>query len=354
MNFSFKNTFFALACAAAILALIYVGRPILISLSIALLTSFILYPVVQKLESWKFSRVMAAFTTILFVVICTFGVFYLFSQQIANVMDGLTNFEKKLNVLLDEVVAFVNNQTGAASTISSDDLIDKSQEWVEKSSQSIVSSTLNQSSALLSGLLVVLVYTFLLLIYRSGLKKAIVQSALDEDQSKVSDMLKEMQSVGMNYLFGMAIMIGILGVANSLVLLSFGIDHAFFFGFLAALLAIIPYVGTTIGASIPVLYAFMTHESYLIPLGVMLCFWVIQLVESNFLSPKIVGGNLNLNALSAIISLIVGGYLWGLAGMVLFLPLTAIFKVFCSYYTELKPIGKLLGDEVFISKSENS
>ncbi|MDX1373493.1 MAG: AI-2E family transporter, partial [Nitrososphaeraceae archaeon] len=128
----------------------------------------------------------------------------------------------------------------------------------------------------------------------------------------------------------------------------------FLFGFLAATLSIIPYIGTTLGATIPVLYAFMSHDSLFIPLAVAILFWAIQLIESNFLSPKVVGSSLNVNPLAAILSLIIGAAVWGVAGMILFLPLTAMLKVFCQEFDELKPIAMLINDEDAIDSKSDS
>ena len=143
----------------------------------------------------------------------------------------------------------------------------------------------------------------------------------------------------------MIVLIIILGLANSLGLWIIGVDSPFLFGFLAAAMSIIPYVGTTLGASIPVLYAFMSHDSLWIPFAVAVLFWVIQLIESNFLSPKIVGSSLQINALAAILSLLIGASVWGIAGMVLFLPFMAMLKVICEEYEPLKPIALLIGNQ---------
>ncbi|MEO9871978.1 AI-2E family transporter [Ekhidna sp.] len=217
---------------------------------------------------------------------------------------------------------------------------------MKESEGSIVTSTLSQTSTIFSGALMSFVYTFLLLIYRGGLKQVAQRFAKKNNKELVGKMLGEMQKVGQSYLFGMGIMISILGVANTIILLLFGLDNAIFFGFLAALLAIIPYVGTTIGAAIPIIYALMTNDSLWTPIGIMISFWAVQVVESNYLSPKIVGGNLNVNALAAIVSLIIGNSLWGVAGMALFLPFTAIFRVFCSYHRPLKSISLLLDEKL--------
>ncbi|MEQ8562288.1 MAG: AI-2E family transporter, partial [Cytophagales bacterium] len=88
----------------------------------------------------------------------------------------------------------------------------------------------------------------------------------------------------------------------------------------------------------------ITYDSIWYPVGVIGIFWLIQFLEGNFLNPKIVGGSLHINALFSIISLIAGGLLWGIPGMILFLPLMAVIRVVCSYYKELEPLALLIGD----------
>ncbi len=144
----------------------------------------------------------------------------------------------------------------------------------------------------------------------------------------------------------MFLLIIILGFANSIGLWIIGIDSPFLFGFLAAILSIVPFIGTTIGATIPVLYAFMSSDSLWVPVAVMILFWVIQTIESNFLNPKIVGSSLNVNALVAILSLLIGASVWGVAGMVLFLPFAAMLKVICEEFDQLKPIAMLIGNDI--------
>lgn len=125
-----------------------------------------------------------------------------------------------------------------------------------------------------------------------------------------------------------------------------GIDSPFLFGFLAALLSIVPFIGTAIGASIPILYSFISSDSLWVPFAVIILFWVIQTIESNFLNPKIVGSSLNVNPLVAILSLLIGASVWGIAGMVLFLLFTAILKVVCEEFDQLKPISMLISNDI--------
>lgn len=151
--------------------------------------------------------------------------------------------------------------------------------------------------------------------------------------------------MALKYLSGMIILIIVIGFANSIGLMIIGIENPFLFGFLGAVLAVIPYVGTVSGAIIPMLYALIVYNSFWMALSVAILFWFIQLMSDNFLSPKIVGSSININAFTAILSLIIGAAVWGVAGMILFLPFAAMLKIVCEEYKELKPFALLIGNQ---------
>ncbi len=71
----------------------------------------------------------------------------------------------------------------------------------------------------------------------------------------------------------------------------------------------------------------------------------VQFLEGNFITPKITGSRISINALAAILALLVGGKIWGIAGMILAVPAVGILKIILSYSDELKPLVILLGDE---------
>lgn len=336
-----------MACVAGLLALMYVGRPILVSFTIAVLLSFILYPLCRKIESWGVGRIITTLICLISFIGILAGTLFLFSSEIVDLASQFSDFGQKLEELFNSIVKYSNRNIELVPNIDQHKLMDKGEEWVKESSGFLVKGTVSMTMSAISGLMMVFIYTFLLLIYRSGLVSAATHFSSSKHREDVRNMISDMQRVGQSYLVGMSIMIGILGTANSIVLFIIGIENAILFGFMAAFLSIIPYVGTTLGAAIPVLYSFMTSNSLVTPMIVIAAFAAIQFIESNFLSPKIVGGNLNINALVAIITLILGGYIWGVAGMTLFLPLTAIFKVFCSYYKPLKPVGLLIGERLY-------
>ncbi len=157
-------------------------------------------------------------------------------------------------------------------------------------------------------------------------------------------ILNKLYEVQQNYLIGLFTVMGIVGALNSFGLLILGIDNAFFFGFLAALLLLIPYIGIIIGSILPALVALATKDSLWYPLGVMVIFAFIQFIEGNFITPKITGSKVSINAFVAILSIILFSMLWGIAGMIVALPVIASLKVVFDTIPELKPYGFLIGE----------
>ena len=350
MNMSFQKLFYALATVFGLFAILILARPILIPLAFALFMSFILFPLVKKFESWGMKKVLSAFLSILTVILIIAGGIYLFSTQLIQLSKELSDFQDRIIQTFADVTVYINKNVNIISNLEKNELSDKMKDMFKESSGTLASKTFTTSTTFLAGLFGTIIFTFLILIYRNGLTQALMGFFPDDKKERVFKMFKSIQKVGQKYLSGMMLLISITGMLNSFGLLIIGIDNPFLFGFLGAILAIVPYVGTTLGAIIPVLYAFVSFDSLWPVAAVALLFWVVQLLTDNFLSPKIVGGSLRINALASILSMIIGALVWGVAGMILFLPFTSMLKVFCAEFEELKPIALLIGNHDYKEK----
>jgi len=351
MNLSFQKMFFAIATIFALVAFLVLAKSILIPLSIALLLSFILFPLAKRFESWRMNRILAAFLSIFAMFLIIGGTIYFFSTQIIGLSDEFSHFKDKIILLFADVTLYLNNNVSFIPNLEKNELIDRIQDWLSQSTGSLVRKTVSNTATLFVGLLATIVFTFLILIYRDGLTLAFTQFAPDEKRAKVRKMFKSVQQVGQKYLLGLILLTIVIGLANSVGLWIIGIDNPFLFGFLGAALAIIPYIGTYAGAIIPILYAFMSYDSPWKAIAVAILFWCVQLVADNYLTPKIVGGSLKVNALAAILSLFIGAAVWGIAGMILFLPFAAMFRVVCEEYEELNPVALIIGSQNYKEKA---
>jgi predicted PurR-regulated permease PerM len=136
----------------------------------------------------------------------------------------------------------------------------------------------------------------------------------------------------------------IVAILNSTALLILGIPYAILIGIIGGLLNLIPYVGGLVAVAIPMIIALATKTTAWYALYVLAFYYFIQLVDNNFLVPKIVASRVKLNTLFSIIVIIAGNALWGIPGMFLSIPLLAIVKLICDHVESLKPWGFLLGD----------
>jgi predicted PurR-regulated permease PerM len=344
MNFSFQKLFFAIASVFALFAILVFAKNILVPIGFAFILSFILLPLTHRFEQWKMGRVFSVTLSILAMLLIVAGGIYLFSTQILQVTKEFSNIKEKIIQVFASVTVYVNSNLNFVPNLEKGELMERLGTFFTESAGNLLNKTVNTTAAFFTSLLATIVFTFLLLIYRVGLTHACLSFFSIENRDRALKMFKRVQQVGKKYLLGMLMLMLVLGMANSIGLWIIGIDNPFLFGFLAAVLAVIPYVGTFIGAAIPIIYAFISYDSLWKPLAVILLFWVIQVVESNILSPRIVGGSLKINALAAILSIIIGASVWGIAGMILFLPFTAMLKVACEEYVELQPIALLIGE----------
>jgi len=333
------------------IAILWIGKPIIMPLAAGLLLSFILLPVVNFLEKKSFPKFLAILVTILALISIVGSVIYLYSNQIIKIIDQFGSFQNQLIDTVKSVVEGINKNLDLKENLKAPEVMNKAKEVVENNKflPQVISSIFKS----LGNILLFLVFTILFLNYRKGLLKAVKKFGRDEEtMQNIEVAVVESSKVGRNYVLGNLLLIVILTTINTTGLLIIGIEYPLFFGFLPALFCIIPYIGSLMGASLVLLFTIFNYDSLVYPLSVAGLFWLSQLLESNVLNPKIVGENLKLSVLFVIITLMIGQLIWGIAGLILSVPMMAIFKVFCHYFEPLKPISTLIGTEVHTAPGE--
>jgi len=191
--------------------------------------------------------------------------------------------------------------------------------------------------------LIVPAITFFFLFYRSHLYEFTIRFFQNKIREDVGKRVEEARLVAQNYFGGMMKVIGILAVLNSSVLLLIGVENAIFFGVFAALLDIVPFIGPLFGAILPILFLLVTRDGFYAPIGVAVAFILIQLVESYFLTPRIVGHNVRINPLVVFFGLLAGSMIWGVVGMIIIIPVLSISMQFCRLTPRTEPFAYLLG-----------
>lgn len=312
--------------------------PLLISGFLAVLVS----PLTSWLENKKLSSGLAVIISLIVLITFLVGFIYFFYNQILGFTDDIAALENKVSQLVGSINVFISNNVDGVVPISMENIRETIFRQLYANMDTLTKGII-ATAGTVTMVLIMPVYIFLFLYYRKFLAEFIKRAFPSQHRSKVTKVLDNVKSVVQNYIKGMFFVICILAVLNFIALFSLGIKHALLFAVFAALLNVIPFLGPFLGAVFPILYALLTKDSLWYPFGVFLAFYFIQLAESNYFTPRIVGGKVSMNPLMTIIALFVGNFIWGLAGMVLFIPGMAVMKVIFDEVEGMEPYGFLLG-----------
>lgn len=328
--------------------ILIVAQSIFIPLLFSLFFTLMLSPVCRFLEKKGVGDTWSIVFTLLGINVLILGVITLLGSGLVNVASNASDINSKLQSATNNLFSLGNKYFG----ISKNEGI----VWLSENVGSaigtpisMIGSGLSSSTTLLANSLLTLIFTFLLLLYRKPFKSFLLLQFSKGYKEEGNEAIHSIQNVVQEYLYGTLTVMLILGVFNSIGLWLIGLEYAFFWGFMAAVLAIIPYVGTALGGMLPFLYSLATTTNTWEPFAILALYFSVQQLEGNFITPKIVGDSVDINPFFAIIALLVGNMIWGVAGIVLFLPLFAILRIIFLHVEALKPLAIIMGSEVYES-----
>jgi predicted PurR-regulated permease PerM len=206
----------------------------------------------------------------------------------------------------------------------------------------MVPSVANQVKKMMFFLFSIPIYIFFMLLYRDNLKAFYYSCLKSESRKSATGLLKEVESTYQDYLKGLILVLFIVTILTTVGLYFIGIQNAIFLGVLSGILTLIPYFGVVLSALIPVLIAVLTKDSIWYPISVLALYAVIQFVEGNLITPKIVGDKVDINPLMIILGVMIFGVIAGVFGMILTIPLLALLKIVASHNPNWKPLHLLL------------
>lgn len=322
-----------------------VAKSVLVPLLFSLFFAILLLPVSGWLERYKFPRVLSSFGAIFLGIILFSGVLFFFFTQMNDFAQDADMFVERLQEMLASLNQFLSQYFDVQNVIRLDQIVETLFNFVRENTASLTRQ-LSSAASTLTTILLVPIFVFLILLLRDILKNFLLKAFGQGDsgqEKKVKTIILNVKATVQNYITGVLIVMGILSVLYSILLTVIGVDHAIFFGVFAGMMNIIPFVGPLLGSVLPILYALITMDSLFYPLMILLGFYVIQLFEGNLITPVIVGSQVSMNALITLLLLFVGAQVWGLAGMILFIPLGAIVKVICDEVDQLNHYGYVMG-----------
>ncbi len=324
-------------------AVLYFGQSLFVLLFVSGIFSFLLLPLCQRMERWRWPIWAAAGASCLLLVLVFFGLLFFLGTQYAHFGQDLPALQTALMQKIDLAQAYVEAQFHVEQAKQTEWVQDKVEDLI-KASGTVAVDLFSATGAAFATTLVIPIITFFLLLLKGRFRAFFTRLGPNNDGT-VLRLVENIATLSRQWLKGVLTVVLFLAVLDTIGFLALGLEYAVLLGVTAALLNVIPYLGPWLGAIVPLLIALLTKDSAMYALGVVAVIGTTQFIDNNFITPKVVGSSVSLNPLASMIALLAWGSLWGFMGLLLAIPITGMMKLVFDEIPSLKPWGFLLGEE---------
>lgn len=337
-----------LACVlVSLIAIVFIsiiGKSVLVPLVIGFLVSMLLLPLSNFQEKrLKFPRIVSSLVSPILFTLAVIAVIYFIGTQMAQFTEDLPEFQQQIEQLFHEAQVFVYDKFGVSEQ-EQIRYIEKNAEEVLKRGSGVLGTAVTSVTSMLASSMFVFLAIFFFLLYRSHLVKFLIWCFPPKDQTKVKEVIVEIQSIIKQYIFGLLIQViavsSLMFIAYSII----GIKYALLFAVLCGVLNLIPYIGIFTATVLAAIVTLATGEP-IQALWVIVAVVVVNSIDGNIITPKIIGSKVALNSFVVLFGIVIAESIWGIAGMFLAIPVLAILKIIFDNVEGMRPYGFVLGED---------
>ncbi|MFD2531185.1 AI-2E family transporter [Gracilimonas halophila] len=314
---------------------------IILPLIWATFIALLILPLTAKLEQIKFPRWLSIIVVLTVVTSTLSVILYLLSIQVVGLLGDMPTITDKIDSWINGLEHFLEVRIGISHELLTRQATNSISQIINTGLIELRNS-LFSVFRLLTVISIIPLYIFFLLYYRDNFYRSSLHFFINyPDQTRA--LFNKIIKVTQQYLRGLMMVTLIVGVLFYIVLSVLNIKYAFSFAVLLSIFNLIPYIGVFISSLLVVLYSVATSDSTFYPVAILISLWLIQLLENNLITPYVVGSQVKINPLVALIAVLMGASIWGVSGMILFIPMVGVLKVVLDEFEGLKPFGLLLG-----------
>jgi len=321
-----------------------IGEQILIPMVLGLLIAILLMPLSRFMEKrLRFPRSVSSILASLLALAIIGGVIYILSLQVAKLANDWPQFQKQFIDLTDDLQSWISRTFGVRRK---DQLVFLND--TAKKSISTGTAILEKALTSIGYVLMLTAFTFLFtlffLLYRTHLLKFLVASFSETYHKTVFEIIDNIQFMVKKYLVGLFLQMLIVTILSLIAYTIIGVKYNFMLAILTGILNILPYIGILTALLIGALITFATSGVSHV-LFIVIAIVVIHAIDGNIIMPRVVGSKVKINSLIVIIGLVIGEMLWGIAGMLLTIPVLAILKIIFDRVEGMQSWGFLMGED---------
>lgn len=329
----------------AVLYTLYFAKPVLLPIALAMLMAWVMRPLVRSLESLRLPRSVAAAAVVVGLVAALAGAVYLLAEPATKWVEDapqmLRQVERKASAL-KRSIATLQRATDKIDEITRTESADTPPAPAPER-RPLSSTLLSTTQAVaVSALTTVILLYFLLAAGDTFLRKVVRVIPTLSDKKKAFEIARGVETEIGRYLFTISIINLILGFTTTLLMYFLHMPNPLLWGTMVALLNFIPYVGATISLSVLTVVAILTFDTLGKALAVPAGFLALATLEGQIAYPLIVGRHFSVNPVLVFVSLLFWGWLWGIPGMLMAVPILVIAKIICSHIESLAVLKEFL------------
>jgi len=337
-----------LLCFTLIIVLMYVGGSVLKPIFFAGLLAILLVSPCKLFERAGFPRGIASLISLLLAIMVFIVLFYFISNSIIQFRNDVPVLLERLNDSLIRIELWAQEQFDI-SPEKMKEIVSSTRESITPSTSYIINTITSVSGTVFLSIIIA-IYTFLLLLYRSLIARFFVSLFQKQHSATIYNIVEKTRYVIKSYIVGLFIEMLVVAAANCAAFYILGVKYALLLGIIAAIFNIVPYLGIFSACVLCTLITFTTNSLSTV-IGVIISLIIIHMIDSNILMAKIVGSKVKLNVLASIIGVVFFSATWGLAGTFLAIPIMAILKVIFDEVEAFHPFAILMGDDVAVQSA---
>ena len=337
-------------------AILYLAREVLIPLALAILLSFLLAPVVRRLEHWRLGRIPATLVAVAIAFTAIAGIGYVAARQGLSLAAKLPEYRDNIGAKIRAVRGQQESTLGKAA----DAIKQLENEASTESAPIAVAETAPSPSAALVEWVspfvkpvgtagAVLIFTILLLLNRESMRERLIGLIGTRRINVTTQALGEASYRVSNYLYMQLVVNACFGIPFGIALWLIGIPNAMLWGLLGTLLRFIPYAGVWVAVAMPAVLAFAIFDGWVQVAWTLGVFLALELILVNAVEPWLYGRSAGLSPIAIILAALFWTWLWGPVGLLLAVPLTVCVAVMGRYIPELGYLNVMLGVEPVLS-----
>lgn len=337
----------AILAGLAIAYTLYFAGPILFPIVLAAVLALLLRPVVRGLARLRIPEVFGAGIVLVAVALTVLVGGYRLSIPAASWLSALPDHIEKIEWKLDSLRSSFEGLRKASAKVESlgeSENVDAVPVMVE-TAPALPGTLLNITGSLVAGIVATGMLLYFLLAMGDGLlRRAVYLAPAYRDRQNMFSLLKDIERGISSYLATVTLINIGLGCAIGVALWLIGLPNPVLWGVMAGCLNFIPYAGAFVGTAVVFLVAVLSFDSIGYAFLAPAAYTAINTLEGCIVTPLILGRSMRLDPIAIVLFLLFWGWIWGVGGALLAVPLLAITKITCDHFDALRPLGDLLGE----------